>query len=107
MAKGGKRSGAGRKKQPRAEFKTSLEKFAFLIEELNKPKSKSQIKNESGELRKWRTLWDAKELRIRLDTRKFIYDHAYGKATQPIEAKVQGIVKVEIETNVRMPDPHE
>jgi hypothetical protein len=107
MAKGGKRPGAGRKKLPRAEHKTSIQHFLWLIEELNKQKSKAELAKECGELKGWRELWEAKDIRVQLDTRKFIYDHAYGKATQPVDHGVTGVVKVELLTNVNMPDPHE
>jgi len=52
-------------------------------------------------------LWESKDDRIRLDTRKFVYDHAYGKATQPVDHGAGGPVKVEMNVNVNMPDPHE
>ena len=107
MASGGKRSGAGRKKLPRAEHKTSIQFFLWLIEELEKRKSKADLAKESGQLKNWRALWEAKDDRIRLDTRKFVYDHAYGKATQPIQQSVTGVVEVNIQTNVKMPSPRE
>jgi hypothetical protein len=106
MPSGGKRQGAGRKALPRAQHSTGLEKFAWIIEELNKEKTKPELKKESGELKKWRLLWEAKDLRIRLDARKFVYDHAYGKATQPVDHGAGGPIKVEITTNVKMPNPN-
>lgn len=105
MASGGKREGAGRKPLPRAKHSTGLEKFAWIIEELNKEKSKPELAKEAGELKKWRELWEAKDDRIRLDTRKFVYDHAYGKATQPVDHGAGGPIQVEITTNVKMQDP--
>lgn len=105
--RGGKREGAGRKALPRAEFKTSLDKFLWIIEELHKHKTREQLGKESGQLKHWRTLTEAKELRIRLDSWKFLYDHAYGKATQPVESKVTGVVEVNLNTNVKMPKFHE
>lgn len=106
MPSGGKREGAGRKALPRAKHSTGLEKFAWLIEELNKVKTKAELAKESGELLRWRELWEAKDDRIRLDTRKFVYDHAYGKATQPVDHGAGGPIQVEITTNVKMPSPH-
>lgn len=100
MPSGGARPGAGRKKLPRAEHKTSIEFFKWLIEELEQPtKFDPRVKG-------WRMLWEAKDIRVRLDTRKFLYDHAYGKATQPIDHGVTGVVEVNIHTNVKMPKPH-
>src|ERR1700693_1832494 len=107
MARGGKRTGAGRKPLPRAEKQSGIDFFRGVIEELEKEKSKAELRKESGKLRKWRTLWEAKDLRIRLDSRKFVYDHAYGKATQPVDHGAGGPIQVDITTNVKMPNPHE
>lgn len=105
--RGGKRPGAGRKPLPRADHKSGIEFFRWLIDELEKVKTKAELAKESGQLKKWRELWEAKDDRIRLDTRKFVYDHAYGKATQPVDHGAGGPIQVEITTNVKMPNPHD
>jgi hypothetical protein len=105
MAKGGKRAGAGRKALPRADKVVGMQVAAELIAKLNVKKSSKHP--DSVEVAGWRELWEAQELRIRLDTRKYLYDKRDGKATQPIDHGVTGVVTVNINTNVSMPDPHE
>jgi hypothetical protein len=105
--RGGKRAHAGRKRLPRAEPITGIEKFRWIIAELQKNKSKAELAKECPELKHWRALVNDKNPRIRLDTWRFLYDHAYGKATQPVDHGAGGPVKVEMNVNVNMPDPHE
>jgi hypothetical protein len=105
MVRGGQRPGAGRKPLPRASRVVSLEVAASLIAALNT--TKSSKKPDTVEVAGWRDLWEAQDLRIRLDARKYLYDKRDGKATQPVDHGAGGPVKVEITTNVRMPDPHE
>lgn len=105
MAKGGKRPGAGRKSLPRADCVVGMQVAAELIAALNK--KKSSAKPDTVEIAGWRDLWEAQDLRIRLDARKYLYDKRDGKATQPVEHGVTGVVKVELHSNVNMPDRHE
>jgi hypothetical protein len=105
MAKGGKRSGAGRKALPRADRVVGMQVAAALIAALNK--KKSSAKPDSVEVANWRLLWEAQDLRIRLDAMKYLYDKRDGKATQPIDHGVGGLIKVELHSNLNMPDPHE
>ncbi len=103
MARGGKREGAGRKSKPRLPEVTNKAWAAVLLDALHK----KEDSKESAEIKGWRKLWDAEELRIRLDSRKYLYDQAHGKATQPIDHGAGGPIKVEITTNVKMADPHD
>lgn len=103
MKNGGKRPGAGRKPKPPMETVSGKMASATLIEALNNKKDA----HESIEIEGWRSLWDAADLRIRLDARKYLYDKRDGKATQPIDHGGGGPIKVEITTNVKMADPHD
>lgn len=103
MARGGKRAGAGRKQSPPIEEVRDRGAAKRLIEALNWKKTRQ----ESIEVAGWRMLWDAADLRIRLDVRRYLYDKRDGKATQPIDHGGGGPIKVEIITNVKMPDPHD
>jgi hypothetical protein len=102
MPRGGARPGSGPKPKPRLPHVSNKAWAAVLVELLNKPGSGK----ESEEIKGWRKLWNAEELRIRLDTRKYLYDQAHGKATQPIDHGAGGPIKVEVTTNVKMADPH-
>ena len=102
MAKGGARPGAGRKPKPRLPHVQNKAWAAELVEKLNKKASGPEPEEIAG----WRKLWNAEELRIRLDTRKYLYDQAHGKATQPVDHGAGGPIAVEITTNVKMADPH-
>jgi hypothetical protein len=62
---------------------------------------------ESVEIQGWRELWDAEDLRIRLDVRRYLYDKRDGKATQPMDHGAGGPIKVELHSNVKWPDPHD
>lgn len=75
---------------------------AQLIAMLNKKASPS----ESEEVKGWRKLWDADDLRVRLDVRRYLYDKRDGKAVQPMDHNASGPVQVQITTNVKMRDPH-
>lgn len=77
MPRGGARPGAGRKPKPKIGHGSA----ARLIEALNRPASP----DESEELKGWRLLWEAADLRIRLDVRKYLYDKRDGSAMQPTE----------------------
>lgn len=105
MAKGGKRPGAGRKALPRADKVVGMQFAAELIAKLNVKKSSKHP--DSVEVAGWRELWEARDLRIRLDVRKYLYDKRDGKATQPVDHGVSGVVEVHLNTNVTMPDPHD
>lgn len=90
---GGKRTGSGRKRKslpaipdarPQktgAPSSRDRECYGRLLVVLNQEESKG----ESYEIQQWRILMEAKDLRIRLDARKYLYDKRDGKATQPIE----------------------
>lgn len=104
MPKGGKREGAGRKRLPRADRVVGMQVAGDLIAALHG--NKSGKKKDSVEVDGWRELWEAKDLRIRLDARKYLYDKRDGKATQPVDQGVTGVVEVNIHTNVKMPKPH-
>ena len=103
--RGGKRPGAGRKALPRADRVVGMQVAADLITALHGDKSAK--KTDSVEVKGWRELWNAQDLRIRLDARKYLYDKRDGKATQPVDHGAGGPTQVEITTNVKMPDPHE
>jgi hypothetical protein len=85
MARGGKRSGAGRR--PRVAKiapapVTTKSNAAELIDALNRAPDKRR--KDSRELAGWRELWEAKDLRICLDVRKYLYDKRDGKPVQSI-----------------------
>lgn len=87
MPRGGSRKNAGRKRKLIADVGAVLPSAvpdknaaALLIEALHAPASKS----DSAELLGWRVMWDAADLRIRLDVRKYLYDKRDGKPVQTI-----------------------
>jgi hypothetical protein len=90
---------------PRASRVVGLEVANGLIATLNTKKSSD--KKDSVEVAGWRDLWEAQDLRIRLDAGKYLYDKRDGKATQPVDHGAGGPTQVVISTNVKMPDPHE
>jgi hypothetical protein len=96
-------SRAGRKPLPPIIEVRDRGAAARLLEALNQ---KAAAK-ESVEIKGWRVLWEAQDLRILLDTRKYLYDKRDGKATQPIDHGGGGPIRVQIETNVKMADPHD
>lgn len=78
--RGGRREGSGRKKKPIPEPISDKGCAARLIEALNRePRN-----DDSYEIKEWRKLWDASDLRIRLDTRKFLYEKRDGKAIHTV-----------------------
>lgn len=81
MARGGKRQGAGRKAYPRPEAVKADRTFAArLIEAMGREEKPS----DTGEIKAWRDLWFAADLRVRLDTRKYWYDKRDGKAVHTV-----------------------
>lgn len=98
--KGGARPGAGRKKRENAvelidgRTVTGQQHAQWLIDQLNAPYSPK--KPETLETAGWRRLWDSLDKRIALETRRYLYDRAKGKATvtvnhlhdKPIEMNV-------------------
>jgi hypothetical protein len=81
MARGGARPGAGRRPGVNLPKAADKEAAARILKELNRePKA-----DDSYEVQQWRLLSEAKDLRIRLDARKYLYDKRDGKATQPID----------------------
>lgn len=80
MAKGGKREGAGRKAKPKEPSVVDKGMAAKLIAALHQdPKI-----GEPLEIQGWRILWYAQDLRVRLDTRKYLYDKRDGKAVHTV-----------------------
>lgn len=84
-SRGGPRPGAGRKKQAApvqvidGRTVSGQQHAQWLIDQLNAdfdPK-----KQESIEVAGWRRLWDSLDKRIALETRRYLYDRAKGKAT--------------------------
>ncbi len=83
MTRGGRRPGAGRRPKPKLPEVPKVEAgqwVAVLIEALDRPAPKK----ESKQLAEWRLLWEAQDLRIRLDTRKFLYEQLHGKARHTV-----------------------
>ncbi len=82
--KGGARPGAGRKKQVApvqlidGRTVTGKDYAQQLIDKLNAPFDPK--KPESLEVAGWRRLWDSLDKRIALETRRYLYDKAKGKA---------------------------
>lgn len=81
MPRGGKRPNAGRK-QVKAEQPTHVNKSVAteLIAALIRPASDK----DSDEVKSWRPLWECSDARIRLDTRKFLYEKRDGKAVHTV-----------------------
>jgi hypothetical protein len=82
--KGGARPGAGRKRREApveiidGRTVTGKDHAQYLIDQLNAdfdPK-----KTDSLEVAGWRRLWDSLDKRIALETRRYLYDKAKGKA---------------------------
>lgn len=99
MARGGNRPGSGRPATPRPDRRIGIEHASRMIEALNRKKSSK----DSIEVRGWRDLWEAKDLRIRLDTRKFLYDKRDGKAVQPIESGSDVQSEIHIHNHIERP----
>ena len=82
--KGGARPGAGRKKRESpveiidGRTVTGQQHAQWLIDQLNAP---FNPKKDTLELAGWRRLWDSLDKRIALETRRYLYDRAKGKAT--------------------------
>jgi hypothetical protein len=91
MGHGGKREGAGRKPKiasaAAADGRTNAARIwaTRLIAGLTDPGSLDPklTPAEVIEIEEWRPLWEALDLRIRLDTRKYLYDKRDGKPVQP------------------------
>lgn len=83
-SKGGKRPGAGRKKREApVEFidgrtVTGKDHAQWLIDQLNGLYDPKKL--ETIEVAGWRRLWDSLDKRIALETRRYLYDKAKGKA---------------------------
>lgn len=83
--KGGARPGAGRKKREvlvesiDGRTVTGQQHAQWLIDQLNAPFNPK--KPETLETAGWRRLWDSLDKRIALETRRYLYDRAKGKAT--------------------------
>jgi hypothetical protein len=79
--RGGKRDGAGRKPGVVLPKAADKEAAGRILEALNREAES----RDSYEVRQWRMLTEAQDLRVRLDARKYLYDKRDGKATQPID----------------------
>jgi len=84
-ARGGHRPGAGRKKTEVTPVQTidgrtvtGQQHAQWIIDRLCAP---FDPKKETLELAGWRRLWDSLDKRIALETRRYLYDRAKGKAT--------------------------
>jgi hypothetical protein len=78
--RGGKRPGAGRKPKPKIESPVDRTAAARLLDALNRPPKS----NDSVEVAGWRKLWNHSDPRIRLDSRKYLYDKRDGKPVQTV-----------------------
>ena len=78
--RGGARPGAGRRPKPKVESVVDKSAAAKLIALLNAPAKT----DEPVEIKGWRDLWNAQDLRVRLDTRKYLYDKRDGKAVHTV-----------------------
>lgn len=85
-SKGGARPGAGRKKRELIPVQdidgrslNGQQHAQQLIDKLNAPYDPK--KPETLEVAGWRRLWDSLDKRIALETRRYLYDKAKGKAT--------------------------
>ena len=82
--RGGSRPGAGRRKVAApveiidGRTVTGKDHAQLLIDALNAPFNPK--KDESLEIAGWRRLWDSLDKRVALETRKYLYDRARGKA---------------------------
>jgi hypothetical protein len=80
VSKGGARPGAGRKPKPKVEPVGDKSAAAHLLVLLNGDAKAFESKEAAG----WRELWNAQDLRVRLDTRKYLYDKRDGKAVHTV-----------------------
>ncbi len=97
MAHGGKRDGAGRKpvpdiallekQHPGPTSGTERACYGRILEALNTPEPKpgAKAREDTREVARWRKFADAQDLRIALDTLKYLYDKRDGKAIQPVD----------------------
>ncbi|HZW05379.1 MAG TPA: hypothetical protein VFF58_00595 [Candidatus Nitrosotalea sp.] len=102
--KGGARAGAGRKKRTIDPVElidgrtvTGQQHAQWLIDELHADFDPTEP--DSLEVAGWRRLWDALDKRIALETRRYLYDKAKGKAT----ITVNHLHDKPIDLNVTMP----
>ena len=95
MARGGKREHSGRKASPVKTLKLGSSSSERLL---------LKLKHEEETLRIYK---GCKDYRLQWQILEDLRDRAFGKATQPIDHGVTGMVSVHIDTNVNMPDPHE
>jgi len=104
MPRGGYRPGAGRKPKVQIGPVPVPDKHAAM--RLSEALNRSASDNDSQEVKGWRLLWDAQDLRIRLDVRKYLYDRRDGKARQMFEHLGQNgePIKIIFETNVKLPN---
>jgi hypothetical protein len=63
-----------------------------VIDNLESPRGCDERK-----IAEWRLLWEAQDLRIRLDVRKFLFEQAYGKAVQRTEVTGKDGAPVKLE----------
>lgn len=99
-ARGGARPGAGRRKTEVTPVTlidgrtvSGQQHAQWILDQLN---ARFNPKKDTLELAGWRRLWDSLDKRIALETRRYLYDRAKGKATitvnhlhdKPIEMNV-------------------
>lgn len=112
MPRGGKRDGAGRKPHPELPAMpvgehpgptTAADRScaARLLEALNREASPE----DSYEIKEWRKITEAVDVRVRFDARKYLYDKRDGKAIQPIDvdASVSGNFTVIMDLPAKKP----
>ncbi len=83
--RGGARPNAGRKPKPKVEPVGDKSAAARVIAALERasddPRTWAAL---PPEIRGWAPLWFAQDLRVRLDTRKYLYDKRDGKAVHTV-----------------------
>jgi hypothetical protein len=85
MPHGGKRDGAGRKAGIVLPALADKECAGKLLLALNRPAQP----DDPYEVQQWRKLVEAKDPRVSLDARKYLYDKRDGKAVQPMSGPIQ------------------
>lgn len=99
MARGGARSGAGRKPGVKLPGVADRDAAGRLLEALNRPEKKGKT-GDSYEIQQWRALTEAAELSIRLKARIYLYDKRDGKAVQPFDFETPVSVIVDVSSAV-------
>lgn len=100
-AENGKRVGrpGGQKPPPRP----SKGDLRDLYDALNRPAKDS----DSYQVKRWRTRTESEDLLVAHKADTYLIDQIYGKAAQPVDHGVTGVVEINLHANFKMPDPHE